>query len=142
MFTLGCADALRHQRHRKEEASGTRRRAGGGGADFFFKKAWPPAADSVFPQCFSLGSVLSLVHGSDRIPSPQRTSKMKHFSLVNNVLAILAFSTSFATVAAQTFAQPGESSIIWEPSQVGTNKSTNATYSNPVMTSNAGDPYV
>lgn len=33
-----------------------------------------------------------------------------------------------------------QSTTQFDPSHVGTNKSTNATYSNPIMTTNAGDP--
>ncbi|KAH8660108.1 glycosyl hydrolase [Xylariales sp. PMI_506] len=36
----------------------------------------------------------------------------------------------------------GQSTVSWDPSEVGTDKSTNATYSNPVMTSNVGDPFM
>ena len=46
-------------------------------------------------------------------------------------------------VTAQNFDPgPGQSNIHWDASQVGTDKSTNATYSNPVMTSNGGDPWM
>ncbi|KAI0020793.1 glycoside hydrolase family 43 protein [Xylariomycetidae sp. FL0641] len=36
----------------------------------------------------------------------------------------------------------GNSQTSWNPADVGTNLTTNATYSNPVMTINAGDPFM
>ncbi|KAK6223371.1 hypothetical protein LQW54_000488 [Pestalotiopsis sp. IQ-011] len=36
----------------------------------------------------------------------------------------------------------GNSGVSWDPASVGTNKTTNATYSNPVMTVNVGDPFI
>ena len=63
---------------------------------------------------------------------------MKRLSLFN----ALAVASCAVTVTHSLDPGPGVSNIIWDPSQVGTNKSTNATYSNPVMTSNAGDPWM
>ncbi|KAK9418872.1 hypothetical protein SUNI508_07644 [Seiridium unicorne] len=46
-------------------------------------------------------------------------------------------------VAAQQFnVNDGSSTVTWDPAAVGTNKTTNATYSNPVMTANIGDPFM
>lgn len=58
------------------------------------------------------------------------------------LLSIPWLLLSYATnVFAQSF-DPGDtkSPTQFDISKVGTNTSTNATYSNPIMTANAGDP--
>ena len=59
--------------------------------------------------------------------------------LAVNCLSVLAAVVPLA--GAQSFnPNEGNSPNHWDPSQVGTNLTTNATYNNPIMTVNAGDP--
>ncbi|KAI0474138.1 alpha-N-arabinofuranosidase 2 [Xylariaceae sp. FL0804] len=60
------------------------------------------------------------------------------------LLAAAAASSSlfWPSARAQSFDPNTGSSPTWDPAAVGTNKTTNATYSNPVMTVNAGDPFM
>ncbi|KAL7620797.1 hypothetical protein AAE478_009795 [Parahypoxylon ruwenzoriense] len=57
---------------------------------------------------------------------------------------LVAISSCFGigAVTAQVFDPNKGSSSGWDPATVGTNKTTNATFSNPVMTVNAGDPFM
>lgn len=55
---------------------------------------------------------------------------------------ILASCLGISTVTAQVFDPNKGSSSGWDPAVVGTNKTTNATFSNPVMTLNVGDPFM
>lgn len=58
-------------------------------------------------------------------------------------LFTLAYILGVAPTEAQQFdPNLGSSGVTWDPANVGTNKSTNATYSNPVMTINVGDPFM
>ncbi|KAI1102472.1 glycoside hydrolase family 43 protein [Jackrogersella minutella] len=57
-------------------------------------------------------------------------------------LATLASCLGIGTVNAQVFDPNKGSTTGWDPSVVGTNKTTNATFSNPVMTLNIGDPFM
>ncbi|CAJ2500772.1 Uu.00g036250.m01.CDS01 [Anthostomella pinea] len=54
----------------------------------------------------------------------------------------LSTCLGIAAVAAQVFDPDQGSSQGWDSSAVGTNKTANATYSNPVMTINIGDPWM
>ncbi|KAI1094042.1 glycoside hydrolase family 43 protein [Rostrohypoxylon terebratum] len=62
--------------------------------------------------------------------------------------SLFTYLTTFATcvgigaVSAQVFDQNKGSSAGWDPAAVGTNKTTNETFSNPVMTVNIGDPFM
>ncbi|KAI1816845.1 alpha-N-arabinofuranosidase 2 [Poronia punctata] len=57
-----------------------------------------------------------------------------------NLLGLAGISTC---VLAQVFdPNQGTPTTSWDPETVGTNKTTNATYSNPVMTLNIGDPFM
>ena len=52
-----------------------------------------------------------------------------------------AFAAALSLAGAQSFnPNQGSNPNSWDPSQVGTNLTTNATYNNPIMTVNAGDP--
>ncbi|KAF2967969.1 hypothetical protein GQX73_g5638 [Xylaria multiplex] len=57
-------------------------------------------------------------------------------------IASLVSCIGIATVVGQVFDPNRGSSSGWDPAAVGTNKTTNATYSNPVMTLNVGDPFM
>ncbi|KAI1843583.1 hypothetical protein JX266_010216 [Neoarthrinium moseri] len=59
-------------------------------------------------------------------------------------LLSLAAVLGLAPVAAAQQFDPnlGQSGVSWDPASVGTNKTTNATFSNPVMTLNVGDPFM
>ncbi|KAI1205675.1 glycoside hydrolase family 43 protein [Annulohypoxylon truncatum] len=57
-------------------------------------------------------------------------------------LATFASCLSIGAVNAQVFDPNKGSSEGWDPAAVGTNKTTNATFSNPVMTLNIGDPFM
>jgi len=65
---------------------------------------------------------------------------MQKFSLAGFVS--LASCLGIAAVTAQVFDPNRGTSGGWDPAAVGTNKTTNATYSNPVMTLNVGDPFM
>lgn len=58
------------------------------------------------------------------------------FAILTGIIAAAA-----AAVSAQSFDPNGvTSNQRFDPAKVGTNKTTNATYSNPIMTANAADP--
>ncbi|KAH8203780.1 hypothetical protein TruAng_002073 [Truncatella angustata] len=58
-------------------------------------------------------------------------------------LVTLASSIGLAQVAAQQIdPNLGTSGMTWDPINVGANKSTDATFSNPVITVNVGDPFM
>lgn len=57
------------------------------------------------------------------------------------LLAVLA-SLFALLVHAQSFDPNKAAPQYWDPANVGTNTSTNATYSNPVFTKNVGDPWI
>lgn len=65
---------------------------------------------------------------------------MKQFPLAE--IASLASLIGIATVNCQVFDPNQGTASGWDPALVGTNKTTNATYSNPVMTLNVGDPFM
>ncbi|KAI5922098.1 alpha-N-arabinofuranosidase 2 [Camillea tinctor] len=65
--------------------------------------------------------------------------KTRFTSLVTTLASCLF---GIATVSGQVFDPNKGSSQGWDPSVVGTNKTTNATFSNPVMTLNVGDPFM
>lgn len=48
----------------------------------------------------------------------------------------------FGFVQSQTFDPNKATPETWDPAKVGTDKTTNATYRNPVMTANIGDPWM
>ncbi|KAI0169997.1 glycoside hydrolase family 43 protein [Hypoxylon sp. FL1284] len=58
-------------------------------------------------------------------------------------LSALVSSLSVSSiVTGQVFDPNKGSSPEWDPAKVGTNKTTNSTFSNPVMTLNVGDPFM
>ncbi|KAJ9332716.1 CAZyme family GH43 [Paecilomyces variotii] len=60
------------------------------------------------------------------------------FAILTGIIAAAA-----AAVSAQSFDPNGvTSNQRFDPAKVGTNKTTNATYSNPIMTANAADPFM
>lgn len=62
--------------------------------------------------------------------------------LLSARLITLASCLGISAVTAQVFDPNKGSSSGWDPAVVGTNKTTNATFSNPVMTLNVGDPFM
>ncbi|KAI1432866.1 glycoside hydrolase family 43 protein [Xylaria sp. CBS 124048] len=54
----------------------------------------------------------------------------------------LGFSIGISPVTPQVFDPNLGTPSRWDPAAVGTNKTTNTTYSNPVMTHNVGDPFM
>lgn len=54
----------------------------------------------------------------------------------------LASCIGISPVSAQVFDPNLGTTIGWDPAFIGTNKTTNATFSNPVMTLNVGDPFM
>ena len=77
------------------------------------------------------------------VPWPASWEYIVHIHKMKRVYAWAACYAGITAVTAQNFDPgPGQSNIHWDASEVGTNKSTNATYSNPVMTSNGGDPWM
>lgn len=58
-----------------------------------------------------------------------------------SIAAIMAVLTTTAQSQSQSFNPNGVvSDQRFDPAKIGTNKTTNATYENPIMSVNAGDP--
>ncbi|KAB5584768.1 alpha-N-arabinofuranosidase 2 [Coniochaeta sp. 2T2.1] len=55
---------------------------------------------------------------------------------------LLLCATSIVTVRCQSFDPNKAGPQSWDPSQVGTDKTTNQTYRNPIFTQNVGDPWM
>ncbi|KAI1334604.1 glycoside hydrolase family 43 protein [Xylariaceae sp. FL0016] len=66
---------------------------------------------------------------------------MKSITLVRDAVLCVSWLWTI-TGFAQVFDPNKGGTQSWDPSVVGTNKTTNATYSNPVMTLNVGDPFI
>ncbi|KAI1864071.1 hypothetical protein JX265_007367 [Neoarthrinium moseri] len=62
------------------------------------------------------------------------------FGTLLSLVAVLGFAP--VATAQQFDPNLGQSGVSWDPASVGTNKTTNATFSNPVMTLNVGDPFM
>lgn len=58
------------------------------------------------------------------------------------ITTLLLLSITTRPVHGQSFDPNKAGPQSWDPALVGTNKSTNATYSNPVFTQNVGDPWM
>lgn len=58
------------------------------------------------------------------------------------LLAAVLVSVTALLVQAQSFDPNKAGPQRWDPARVGTNKTTNATYSNPIFTQNVGDPWM